>query len=345
MKPKFLGIRPLELAIMAIYNLGDKFGSTEEEIIRFVSEKYGLEERRAEPVVRSALKRGLDFGILSMKNGRFGLENVPEPPSGMDSEGSSEQLPGSMRRKRERQQDLSDAIERGILQWKKERDEWREGSDAKRMRRGSRTDRPETDCNKHRKGKRKPRKGGSSTSRLGGRKKKSSGRKKSSRSNRAAKQCPEICPKACPRSIERCKQGHSKEALKGKFGGLSPSRVDSSKAIPSCHPCHMIGLTMSEMYPEDYFQFSFLGPQMQYDSLEKSKDLRDRDVGTASRVSGPTGGYGSDDLLDHRLQESPFIRQQHQKCRTSGGVDIVDNASLTRVSYRFEPASIPCIHN
>lgn len=237
-KENSFGVGLSKLVIMAIYNLGEKLGSTENEIVRFVSEKYGLEERSIEAIVRSTLKRGLEFGVLSLKNGRFVLEEDPDRPPPVESDGISEnRTSASVGVKRGRLEVLSEEIEKGILEWKTQQDRMKRGN-AKRLKRSVRAGRSRRVAAAG-KGKRQPKNAFVRSLTTFGAKsgsKKPSGKNKSKTksekrpagiSGRTGKQCPVICPRACPKSIERIKQKHSRETEKGKMGGFGKTRTMS----------------------------------------------------------------------------------------------------------------------
>lgn len=80
MKPRMVAVKPSELVILAIHNLEEKEGSYPQDIVKFISTQCGIEPDQVKKHVDEALKRGLQFGILAENQGRYSLEEVPQPP-------------------------------------------------------------------------------------------------------------------------------------------------------------------------------------------------------------------------------------------------------------------------
>lgn len=85
MKPRMLAVKPSELVILAIHNLEEKEGSYPQDIVKFISTQYGIESEQVKKHVEEALQRGLQFGILAENQGRYMLEEVPQPPQENES--------------------------------------------------------------------------------------------------------------------------------------------------------------------------------------------------------------------------------------------------------------------
>ncbi|KAK6636272.1 hypothetical protein RUM43_009931 [Polyplax serrata] len=84
MRPKVVGVKASELVILAIHNLETKrpneSGFTHQTITKYIADKYDVSYGTVKPMIKSALERGLLFGIISQRGGRYQLEDVPEPP-------------------------------------------------------------------------------------------------------------------------------------------------------------------------------------------------------------------------------------------------------------------------
>lgn len=84
MTKELVGAKTSELVILAIYDLEmekkKEAGFTLQNIAKHISDKYRVNYATIKPVVKAALLKSLNFGILNYKNGRYQLGEVPEPP-------------------------------------------------------------------------------------------------------------------------------------------------------------------------------------------------------------------------------------------------------------------------
>lgn len=76
MSKENVALRPSELVITAIHNLENDKGSSAQEIIRFILNKYNLPADQVEAQVEKALERGVNFGVLCNNNGCYYLSGM-----------------------------------------------------------------------------------------------------------------------------------------------------------------------------------------------------------------------------------------------------------------------------
>lgn len=69
------------MVISAIHNLGEKNGSSPQDIVRFISGKYKINENELKPHIQAALNRCYTFGLLSQESGLYRLNQMDETPS------------------------------------------------------------------------------------------------------------------------------------------------------------------------------------------------------------------------------------------------------------------------
>ncbi|KAK6625860.1 hypothetical protein RUM43_006159 [Polyplax serrata] len=71
-----VSLRPSELVIAAIHNMEERKGSTPEDIVDFISNKYSLNANYLRGHVEKALKRGVYFGVLKENEGLYQLQEM-----------------------------------------------------------------------------------------------------------------------------------------------------------------------------------------------------------------------------------------------------------------------------
>ena len=84
MSSKKVEAKTSELVIFAIYYLDlinkNEKGYTAHEITNHISTKHNVDYNLIKPNVKWALLKETQFGIVASNNGRYKLEDVPEPP-------------------------------------------------------------------------------------------------------------------------------------------------------------------------------------------------------------------------------------------------------------------------
>lgn len=78
MGTKTVPAKPSELIILAINNLEDKDGSSSHDIVKFITNEYKMKAEDVSPRVQEALKRAITYGIISQKDGKYKLQDIPK---------------------------------------------------------------------------------------------------------------------------------------------------------------------------------------------------------------------------------------------------------------------------
>lgn len=65
-----------ELIIGAIHDLSEKRGSSSQEILKFIAQKYDVNPREIQSHVFAAIGRGLEYGLLARNEGLYRLQEV-----------------------------------------------------------------------------------------------------------------------------------------------------------------------------------------------------------------------------------------------------------------------------